>query len=1058
MWIVRVALERPYTFIVLSLLILIFGTLSIVNTPKDIFPTINIPIISVVWNYTGLPPDEMANRITSNFERAVAFAANDLEHDESQSLSGVSVTKIFFQPGSNINIAMAQITAVAQTMLRSLPPGTTPPLVLNYNASTVPIIQLAMSSSKESEQELFDYSNNFIRTELATVRGAIMPYPYGGKSREVVVDLDQNKMAALGISAADVNNALGAQNIILPSGTEKIGTYEYNIRLNASPQQIEELNSLPIKAINGTTIYIRDVAHVHDGYAPQTNIVRMDGHRSVLMTILKTGTASTLDVIGNIRHLLPKIRSEIPASIDLQAIGDQSLFVRAAISGVLREGTIAAILTGLMILLFLGSGRSTLIIVISIPLSILTSLIILSVMGESINIMTLGGLALAVGILVDDATVAIENINWHLEQGKEVKQAILDGAQQIAVPALVSTLCICIVFVPMFSLTGVSHYLFIPMAEAVIFAMLASYILSRTLVPTLAMYWLKQHEAGCAHAEGRLGQIQIRFEHYFERIRERYHAQLQEVLVNPKRFIMLFLAAIGVSIVALTPWLGENFFPQIDSGQIKMHVRAHAGTRVEEMARICDGVDSIIRRTIPKDELHRIVDNIGLPISGTNLSYSNSAPVGSWDADIQIALNHGHHPINMYIRQIRDTMAKEMPDIEISFLPADISSQILNFGLPMPIDVQIAGFNRENSVKYANELYGRLVHVAGLSDLHIHQTDDDPEFDVNVDRTRAQELGFTERDIATDLLVSLSGSFQTSPTFWLNPKNGVSYNIVTQTPQYDLESLDDLRNIPISGSLGAKPQILGSVAQIRRASGSTVISHYNVQNVIDIFANAQDRDLGSIASDINKILNDTAKDLPRGTHVVMRGQIETMQQSYHGLYRGFVFAIILVYLLIVVNFQSWTDPFIIITALPAAIAGIVWMLFLTHTTLSVPALTGAIMCMGVATANSILVVSFAREQMNRGHSAFEAALQAGFVRLRPVIMTALAMIIGMVPMALGLGEGGEQNAPLGRAVIGGLGFATVATLFFVPAVFCLIHGRVSSPQPSLRTDPSYAHE
>ena len=1043
MWIVRVALERPYTFIVLSVLILLFGTMTIISTPKDIFPPINIPVISVVWSYSGLPPDEMANRITSNFERAAVFAANDLEHLESQSLYGVSVTKIFFQPGANINIAMAQVTAVAQTMLRQLPPGTTPPLILTYDASTVPIIQLVMSSEKESEQDLFDFSNNFIRTQLAPVHGAVMPYPYGGKTRQVMVDLDDKRMQSLGISAQDINSAIGNQNLILPSGTEKIGAVEYNIKLNASPLAVEELNNLPIKAVNGTTIYIRDVAHVRDGFAPQTNIVHMNGGRAILMTILKRGATSTLDIINSVQGLLPKIRDSMAQDIDLQAIGDQSVFVRATIEGVVREGVIAATLTGMMILLFLGSWRSTLIIVISIPLSVLSSIIILSLLGETINIMTLGGLALAVGILVDDATVAIENINWNLEQGKPVKQAILDGAEQIAIPALVSTLCICIVFVPMFFLTGVSHFLFIPLAEAVVFAMLASYILSRTLVPTLAMYWLKQHEPGHAHTEGtgKLAQLQLAFEKGFESFRERYHRLLHNVVENRRQFVITFMGGVVVSLIVLMPWLGEDFFPAVDSGEMKMHVRARAGTRIEEMARICDSVDAIIRRVIPAEELHRIVDNAGLPVSGTNLSYSNSAPVGSWDADIQISLNKDkHRPTADYIKKIREVMATEKPDLEISFLPADISSQILNFGLPMPIDIQVTGFNEANDRKYADEIFPMISRIPGISDLHIQQSMDNPEFKVNVDRTRAQELGFTEFDIATDMLISLSGSFQTSPTFWLNPKNGVSYPIVTQTPQYDLFSLDKLRNIPISSHLGNKQQILGSMSNIERGNGPTVVSHYNVQDVIDIYAAVQDRDIGSIEKDIRKVLKDTAKDVPKGVTVQMRGQIQTMRESFTGLYQGLAFAIILVYLLIVVNFQSWSDPFIIITALPGAIAGIVWMLFLTHTTLSVPALTGAIMCMGVATANSILVVSFARGRMNEGADAFQAVLDAGFTRLRPVLMTAAAMIIGMVPMALGFGEGGEQNAPLGRAVIGGLIFATMATLLFVPAVFCLIHG------------------
>ena len=1069
MWIVRIALQRPYTFIVLALLLLIFGPLTIARTPVDIFPNIGIPVVSVVWSYNGLPPDEMGNRIVGNFERAMTVTVNDIEHIESQSLSGVGVVKVFFQPNVNINIALSQITAIAQTMLRSLPPGTTPPLILSYNASTVPIIQLALSSTKYSEQELFDFGNNFIRTQLATVQGAALPYPYGGKSRQIQVDLDEAKMKAHGVSAQDVNNAIGAQNLILPAGTEKIGLFEYNIKLNASPTAVEELNDLPIKAASGTTLYIRDVAHVRDGFAPQTNIVHMDNHRAVLMSLLKTGNASTLDIIDRLKALLPKIKDSLPPEVTVQAIGDQSIFVRSAIDGVIREGVIAAALTGLMILLFLGSWRSTLIITLSIPLSVLASIITLSALGQTINIMTLGGMALAVGILVDDATVAIENINWHLEQGKEVEESILDGAQQIAIPALVSTLCICIVFVPMFFLSGVAKFLFVPMAEAVVFAMLASYILSRTLVPTMAKYLLHAHETlhdkvpppvggslGRGHSleelsqesphpnpppngEGVLLRLQLAFEHRFTQLRDFYHGLLARSLNNARLFIICFLSFVAMSLLILAPWLGSDFFPSVDGGEMKLHIRAHTGTRLEETAKLCEEIDAAIRRFIPASEMRRVVDNIGLPISGTNLSYSNSAPVGSADADILISLTPDHHPTADYIRTLRRELPKQFPGVTFSFLPADIVSQILNFGLPAPIDVQVVGAKTEENRKYANALYEKFRHIPGVVDARIQQAFDNPEFHVNLDRTRAQELGFTARDVASDLLISLSGSFQTSPTFWLSPKNGVSYSIVTQTPQYQLDSLDALRNIPITGALGTKPQILGALAGIERGASAAVASHYNVQPVIDIFAAVQDRDLGAVADDINKIIADTAKDVPKGSSVIARGQMQTRESSFAGLYGGLLFAIVLVYLLIVVNFQSWTDPFIIITALPAAIAGIVWILFLTHTTLSVPALTGAIMCMGVATANSILIVSFARERMNHGDDAMTAALESGFTRLRPVLMTALAMIIGMVPMALGFGEGGEQNAPLGRAVIGGLAFATMATLFFVPAVFCLIH-------------------
>ena len=849
-------------------------------------------------------------------------------------------------------------------------------------------------------------------------------------------------MQALGLSAQDVNTAIGNQNLIIPAGTEKIGAIEYNIKLNASPSVVTDLNDAPIKYVNHNPIYIRDVAHVRDGFAPQTNIVHMEGQRALLMTIMKTGNASTLDIVEKVKAVVEKMRPDLPKTLDVQAIGDQSIFVTSAINGVVREGIIAAALTGIMILVFLGSWRSTLIILVSIPLSVLASIIVLSALGQTINIMTLGGLALAVGILVDDATVAIENINWHLEQGKEVTDAILDGAKQIAVPALVSTLCICIVFIPMFFLSGVARFLFVPLAEAVIFAMLASYFLSRTLVPTMAKYLLRKHEASPEDTMPNFfSRTFIVFERGFESLRDSYHTLLQTSLHHRRAFIVAILLFVIASLATLEPWLGEDFFPAVDAGQIKLHIRAATGTRVEETAALCDQIDAAIRRVIPADEVKRIVDNIGLPVSGLNLSYSNSAPIGTEDADILISLKPEHHATADYIRTLRQNLPQEMPGINFAFLPADIVSQILNFGLPSPIDVQIVGRNENTNRIYAAELLDKIRHVSGIVDSRLQQAADAPELRVKADRTRAQELGLTERDIASDLLISLSGSFQTSPTFWLDPKNGVSYSIVTQAPQYSLESLQDLRNIPLTGSLGNAQETLGAVANIERGVGHAVVSLYNIQPTLDIFAAVQDRDLGGVSTDIRKIIADTAKDLPKGATVVLRGQTQTMELSFKGLFFGLLGAILLVYLLIVINFQSWTDPFIIITALPGAIAGIVWMLFVTHTPLSVPALTGAIMCMGVATANSILVVSFARERLNAGADAVEAALEAGFTRLRPVMMTALAMIIGMIPMALGFGEGGEQNAPLGRAVIGGLIFATFATLFFVPAVFCLIHGR-----------------
>ncbi len=1046
MWIVKVALQRPYTFVVLALLLLIFGTLTIFRTPTDIFPNIGIPVVSVVWSYAGLPAQDMGNNIVGNFERAVTTTVNDVEHIESQSLTGMGVVKVFFQPSAKIEVALSQVTAIAQTILKQLPPGATPPLILSYNASSVPVLQLALSSGKLSEQELFDLGNTVIRTQLATVQGAALPWPYGGKQRQVQVDLDQRALLAKGLSPLDVNAAIGAQNLILPAGTEKVGPYEYNVKLNASPSVLDQINDLPIKSVRGTTIYVRDVAHVRDGYAPQINIVRMDGHRAALMTVQKSGNASTLDIVRRVKGALPFIRSMLPRELTVEPIADQSLFVSAAVAGVVREGVIAAALTGLMILLFLGSWRSTLIITISIPLAILASIIALSALGETINIMTLGGLALAVGILVDDATVTIENINWHLERGKPVETAILDGAQQIAVPAFVSTLCICIVFVPMFFLTGVARYLFVPLGEAVVFAMLASYALSRTLVPTLARFWLRAHHAENGYGDAPrhvFGRIQAAFERGFEDVHRYYRVLLAIALINRKKFVAGTLAAVGASLL-LVPELGQDFFPTVDGGQIKLHLRAHAGTRIEETARLCDQVDGFIRRQIPAAETASLVDNIGLPVSGINLSYSNSAPTGPADADILISLKADHHPTADYIRRLRRELPKAFPAVDFAFLPADIVTQVLNFGLPAPIDLQIVGLNLAANRRYALELFDKLRHVPGVVDMRIQQSFDYPELDVAVDRTRAQELGFTQQNVANNLLISLSGSFQTSPSFWVSPKNGVAYSVVTQTPQYQMNSLQALKDLPITGASGRQPQILGALAQISRGAGPTVVSHYNAQPVLDIFAAVQDRDLGAVAADVHRILRQAAGDLPRGSRVIARGQMQTMEHSFAGLYGGLALAVVLVYLLIVVNFQSWLDPFIIITALPAALAGIVWMLFATRTTLSVPALTGAIMCMGVATANSILVVSFARERMRFGRDPLTAALEAGFTRFRPVLMTALAMIIGMVPMALGLGEGGEQNAPLGRAVIGGLLFATGATLFFVPAVFCLVHGRRSA--------------
>ena len=889
-----------------------------------------------------------------------------------------------------------------------------------------------------------DIGNNFIRTQLASVGGAALPYPYGGKVRQIQVDLDEQAMQSSGVSAQEINAAIGQQNLIIPAGTQKIGQHEYFVKLNGSPESAAELNDLPIKLTNGSVLYVRDVAHVRDGNPPQTNIVNMNGKRAVLMTIQKTGDASTLAIIQQIKGLIPKIIDSMPAGLHLNFFADQSVFVSAAIDDVIEEGVIAAVLTGLMILLFVGSWRSTLIISISIPLSIVTSIIVFAALGQTINIMTLGGLALAVGILVDDATVAIENINWNLEQGKGVEGAILDGAQQIAIPALVSTLCICIVFLPMWFLSGVAYYLFVPMAEAVIIAMMASYFFSRTLVATLAKYWLHQQKPGhvgdVIRADSFWVRKQQQFEHYFEEMRMSYRHFLEVLLANSAPFIVGFLIFIGLSLVILVPWLGTDFFPSVDTGQMKLHLRAATGTRVEETAKICAEAESVIRKVIPVSEIDNIVDNIGLPISGTNLSYSNSAPVGPADADILISLKKGHHATADYMRRLRKMLPEALPGVTFAFLPADIVSQILNFGLPAPIDLQVVGLKAQLNRHYAAMLLDKIKHTPGVVDANIHQAYNYPQLNINVDRSLAKALNLTQYDVATNLLISLSGSFQSSPTFWLNYETGVSYPIVTQMPQYRLTSLQELQNIPITNSM-KKLQILGALAHIKRSSTSVVESHYNVQPVLDIFASVQDRDLGGVAHDIQQIIQETAPDVPKGSSVMVRGQMQTQVTAFHELYAGLAFAIVLVYLLIVVNFQSWLDPFIIITALPASIAGIVWMLFLTHTALSVPALTGAVMCMGVATANSILMVSFARQNVNQGQDVVTAAIDAGFTRLRPVLMTASAMIIGMLPMALGLGAGGEQNAPLGRAVIGGLTLATLATLFFVPAVFCLIHSR-----------------
>jgi multidrug efflux pump subunit AcrB len=1058
--IVRIALRRPYTFVVLALLILIVGPLAALRTPVDIFPDIRIPVIAIIWQYTGLQPDMMAGRITTQSQRGLTTTVNDIEHIEATSYNGLGIIKVFFQPGVDIRIANAQITAVSQTQLKQLPAGATPPLILNYNASTVPIVQLALSGTGLTEQALADLGLNTVRTPLVTVPGAGIPLPYGGKLRQVQIDLDSEAMQARGLSGQDVANALANQNLITPVGTQKIGTSEYAIQLNNAPSVIAELGDLPIKSVGGAMVYIRDVASVRDGNPPQTNIVHVEGNRSVLMQVLKNGSVSTLDIIAGIKQKVAEMRDVLPSNLDIKIIGDQSIFVSAAVSGVIHEGVIAAALTSLMILIFLGSWRSTVIIAISIPLSVLGSISILSALGETLNIMTLGGLALAVGILVDDATVTIENINWHLEQGKDVETAIMDGAAQIVTPAFVSLLCICIVFVPMFFLTGVARFLFVPMAEAVMSAMACSFILSRTLVPTMANYLLRTHaphtdmhgvDGALSGSHNPLVRFQRAFEANFERVRRGYSELLTLAMGRRPVFVAGFMIFVLASF-ALTPLLGRDFFPSVDAGTILMHARTRIGTRIEESANQFADIQKAIRQIIPAQELDTLVDNIGMPGSGINMTYNSSGTIGTQDGDIQIKLRENHRPTADYVRTLREELPARFPGVTFSFLPADIISQILNFGAPAPIDLQIRGPDLVANNAYAQILVRRLKHVPGLVDARIQQSLNNPGFDVDVDRTRAQFVGITERDVTNSLVVNLAGSGQVAPTYWLNPANGVSYPIVMQTPQYSVDSLAALKNLPITAA-GVPSQTLGAIADISRVARSASISQYNIQSLIQIFGTTQGRDLGSVAANVQKIVDDTAASVPKGAQVVLVGQVRTMNRAFSGLLFGLLGAIVLIYLLIVVNFQSWSDPFVIVTALPAALAGIVWTLFATQTTLSVPALTGAIMCMGVATANSVLVISFARERLVELGDPIAAALEAGFVRFRPVLMTALAMIIGMAPMALGLGEGGEQNAPLGRAVVGGLIFATIATLMFVPVVFSLVHGHETKARTQVLREP-----
>jgi len=1052
MWIVRLALRRPYTFIVMSMLILILGVVSIYRTPVDIFPVIDIPVVSVIWSFNGMGPEEMTGRITTVSERAITTTVNDIEHIESQTMNGVSVIKIYFQPGANIPAAVAQITAVAQTIVRVLPQGITPPLIIQYSASNVPVVQASVYSDTLSEDQLNDYANQFIRTQLATVQGAQVPLAFGGAPRNILVDLDPEQMFAKNVSAADVSSAFNAQSVILPSGTAKMGEREYNVRLNSSPTVVDELNNLPVKEVNGAVVYLRDVAHVREGAAVQTNLVRRNGQRSALLTILKSGGASTLDVVNRVRERMPSILATLPESLKLDFLFDQSLFVRAAIDGVVREAVIAAGLTGLMILLFLGSWRSTLIVVTSIPLSILSSIIILSFLGETLNIMTLGGLALAVGMLVDDATVEIENTHRNMEMGKPIIQAILDGAQQVATPAFVSTLSICIVFVSVMFLTGAAKSLFTPLAMAVVFAMLPSYLLSRTLVPTLVRYLLPSEvelyrQKGAHESESDSkdvarprGDIVWRIGERFDRLFAKLHAKYRNALslaLDHRLTVCVVFAIFCVVSLSLFPFLGRDFFPAVDAGQFRLHVRAPAGTRIEETALRFSQVENVIRDTIPADQIDIILDNIGLP-SALNLAFSDTATIGPADGAILVSLKENHGPTEKYVEELRNKLTAQFPDMIFFYQPADIVTQVLNFGLPAPIDIQIVGRDPKN-VDIAREIQSRVAAIPGAIDVHLSQVVETPELFVDVDRTRAEQVGLAQRDVASDLLVSLSSSAQTAPNFWLDTKNGVSYGVVVMTPQYRIPSIDALQRTSVTSTNAPVPQLLSNLATVSRTSSAGSVNHYNVQPTLDVLASVQNRDLAGVATDVNRILADIQPKLPRGTSIAVRGQVETMNASFSGLSIGLVFAALLVYLLIVVNFQSWLDPFIIVMALPGALSGIIWMLFVTQTTVSVPAMMGAIMTIGVATANSILLINFAGDERREGKSARDAALEAGYTRLRPVIMTATAMIIGMLPMSLGLGEGGEQNAPLGRAVIGGLLVATFCTLFFVPVIYSLFH-------------------
>ena len=1048
---VALALRRPYTFIVMAMLIVLATPFALLNMATDIFPEINIPVISIIWNYGGLPAQEMGQRIAGQSERGLTTTVSDIEHIESQSLASVSIIKVFFQPTANIQTAIAQVVAAMQTQVRQLPPGITPPLVIKYSASSIPVVQLALSSPTLPEQTVFDNAINVLRPQLITIPGAAVPFPYGGKNRLISVDLDTAALQARGLSPVDVVNAINLQNLILPSGTAKFGATEYTVRMNGSPDAIAGLGDLPVRTSGGTTTYVRDVAQVRDGFQPQTNIVRQNGERGVLLSVLKNGGASTLDIVANVKALLPRAAQLLPGDIKVTPLFDQSVFVKAAVEGVVVEALIAAALTAAMVLLFLGNWRSTVIIALTIPLSILASILVLKMLGETLNLMTLGGLALSVGILVDQAIVTIENIERHLHMGTPIVEAIETGAGEIGVAAFVSTLCICIVFVPMFFLSGVARFLFVPLAEAVVLAMIASYFLSRTLVPKLVLLLMSKQQ-GVAAGDGLLTRLYRAFDRRFERVRRAYTLALSALLSHRRGFAMLFTGFCLVSCL-LYPVLGRDFFPNVDAGQIRLHLRAPTGTRIEETARLADAVEVAIREIIPREQLETVLDNLGVPNSGINLSYSNAGTIGTLDGEILLSLRKGHAPTEEFVSRLRAELPRRFPGIEFFFQPADIVTQILNFGLPAAIDVQFTGADVSANALLAAELTQMIRQVPGAVDAHVHQRLDAPALNLQMDRTRLQQVGLTAANVGQNLLISLSGSSQTAPAFWLNPQNGVVYNIAVQTPQYQIDSLDSLLNMPVGtgvGTAGAatgNTQLLGNLVEVTPSRMQAVASRYNLLPAIDVYVSVQGTDLASVAARITSLVEQIRPKLPRGSQVVMRGQVETMQASFVGLGLGLAMAIVLVYLLIVINFQSWTDALIIIAALPAALAGIAWILFITGTTLSVPALTGAIMTMGVATANSILLISFARQRLEAGIPPLAAALEAGATRIRPVLMTALAMIIGMIPMALGLGEGAEQNAPLGRAVIGGLLFATISTLFFVPVVFAGVHQRLRSPEP-----------